>query len=381
MISRKTLYLSLGVAAVIVALVGYSAIPDPIPLKVAKAEMGNIEETAANTRAGTVNACRRSQMSPTMGGKIDRLPVREGDKVKRGDLLLSLWNDDLQAELKLAQSDAKAAAARAESACVQAGNAERIAQRMTTLSQTNVVSAETVEQSQSNAISLRAECAAAQAGVKVSQQRIDVVTANLQRSQLRAPFDGVVVEVNGEVGEYVTPSPPGILTLPAVDVIDNSCFYVTAPIDEVDAPRIRVGMEARVTLDAFKERRFPAKVTRIADYVLDLEKQSRTVDVEVRFDNATDFADLLPGYSADAEVIIATRENVLRVPSEAVLDKKFVFVLAGNNKLQKRDVQIGLANWDFTEIASGVKAGEQVVITPDRKGVENGVSAEIEAKE
>ncbi|MDQ1363945.1 MAG: HlyD family secretion protein, partial [Pseudomonadota bacterium] len=234
MISRKSLYILLIVIAVIVALAGYSAMPDPVLVKVATAEIGNIEETAANTRAGTVNACRRSQMSPTIGGKIDRLPVREGDRVKRGDLLLSLWSDDLQAELKLAQSDARASAARAESACVQADNAERIAKRMNTLSETNVVSAEADEQAQSNATALRAECAAAQAGVKVSQQRIDVVSANLQRSQLRAPFDGVVVEVNGEVGEYVTPSPPGILTLPAVDVIDNSCFYVTAPIDEVD---------------------------------------------------------------------------------------------------------------------------------------------------
>ena len=377
MISRKSMYLLAAVAAVVIVGVVFVSQPDPITVKVAKAELGTIEETAANTRAGTVNACRRSQMSPSMGGKINRLPVREGDRVKKGDLLLALWNDDLQAELKLSQSDAKAAIARAESACVQADNAERIAQRMNTLSATNVVSAEADEQSRSNATALRAECVAAQAGVKVSRERIDVVNANLERSRLRAPFDGVVVQVNGELGEYVTPSPPGILTLPAVDMIDSSCFYVTAPIDEVDAPRIKVGMPARVTLDAFKTRRFDAKVSRIADFVLDLEKQSRTVDVEVRFDNAADFADLLPGYSADAEVIIATRENVLRVPSEAVLEGKFVYVLVGN-ALQKREVKTGLLNWDFTEIVSGVKAGEQVVITPDREGVADGVKAEKE---
>jgi HlyD family secretion protein len=379
-ISRKSLYLIVVIVVIVMALVVFLSRPDPVLVKVAVAEIGKIEETAANTRAGTVKACRRAQMSPAMGGMIDRLPVREGDRVKQGDLLLSLWSDDLQAELKLSRSDARAAAARAESACVQADNAESTARRMTTLSADKLVSIEAVEQAQSNATALRAECAAAQAGVKVSHERIDVVTANLERSLLRAPFDGVVVQVNGEVGEYVTPSPPGILTLPAVDMIDSSCFYVNAPIDEVDAPRIKVGMPARVTLDAFKDRRFAAKVSRTADYVLDLEKQSRTVDVEVRFDNVADYTDLLPGYSADAEVIIATRENVLRVPSESVVDKKYVYVLAADNKLQKREVTIGLANWDFTEIDSGVKAGEQVVVTPDRKGVAEGVMAEIEAK-
>ena len=377
MISRKSLYLLLGSVAVIVLLFMYLGQADPIQVKVATAEMGTIEETAANTRAGTVNACRRSKMSPSMGGTINRLPVREGDKVKKGDVLLALWNDDLLAELKLAQSDATATVSRGEAACVQAENAQRIAQRTTTLSESKLVSTEAVEQAQSNATALRAECTAAQASIKVSQERIAVVTANLERSRLRAPFDGVVVQVNGELGEYVTPSPPGILTLPAVDMIDSSCFYVTAPIDEVDAPRIKIGLQAKITLDAFKDRRFDAKVSRIADFVLDMEKQSRTVDIEVRFNNAADFSDLLPGYSADAEVIIATRENVLRVPSEALLEGKFVYVLL-DKTLQKREVQTGLSNWDFTEILSGVKAGEQVLITPDREGVEDGVKAEKE---
>ena len=375
MIARKKLYLIIVLVVAILVILVYRGLPDPIPVKVAAAEIGTIEETAANTRAGTVKACRRSQMSPTMGGKISRLPVREGDKVKKGDVLLALWSDDLQAELRLAQSDAQAAEARSEAACVQADNAERAAQRMTTLSKTQLVSIEAAEQSQSTASAQRAECSAAQASVKVSQEHIDVVTANLERSRLRAPFDGVVVQVNGELGEYVTPSPPGILTLPAVDMIDSSCYYVTAPIDEVDAPRIKVGMTAQVTLDAFKARRFDAKVSRIADFVLDLEKQSRTVDIEVRFDKASDFVDLLPGYSADAEVIISTRENVLRVPSEAVLESKFVYVLGTDGKLQKREVKTGLSNWDYTEIVTGVKAGEQVVTTPDRKNLADGVTA------
>jgi len=188
--------------------------------------------------------------------------------------------------------------------------------------------------------------------------------------------------VNGEIGEYVTPSPPGIPTLPAVDMVDNSCFYVMAPIDEVDAPQIKPDMQARISLDAFKDRRFPAKVRRIADYVLDREKQARTVDIEVIFENPDDMTEMLPGYSADAEVILRTRNNVLRVPTEAVIDKQQVYIFnTDGNTLELRDVKTGLANWDQTEIVSGIKQGEQVVTTVDRKGVVDGALAKIEKPE
>ena len=73
---------------------------------------------------------------------------------------------------------------------------------------------------------------------------------------LRAPFDGVVADISGELGEYATPSPPGILTLPAIDLIDDSCMFVSAPIDEVDAASIKVGQQGRITLDAIKGKTF-----------------------------------------------------------------------------------------------------------------------------
>ena len=125
--------------------------------------------------------------------------------------------------------------------------------------------------------------------------------ATLDRTRLIAPFNGVVAEINGELSEYVTPSPLGIATAPVVDLIDNTCFYVTAPIDEVDVPNIEPGMNSRVSLDAFGDRRFAGKVRRIAPYVLDREKQARTVDVEVKFTIPSDIRQMLAGYSADVE--------------------------------------------------------------------------------
>ncbi len=214
---HRHFYIILGVITAIIAIIYYSSRPKPVKVRVDAVERGRIEDTVANTRAGTVKPCRRAQMSPTIGGQIAHLPVKEGDTVKQGSLLLALWNKDLKAEVKLARSEARAAQFRAKSACTQAEIAERNAKRKLSLSKTQAISEELVDQAVATAKSQRADCVAAKASAEVSLERISVVEANLERTMLKAPFDGVIVEVNGELGEYVTPSPTGIPTLPAID--------------------------------------------------------------------------------------------------------------------------------------------------------------------
>ncbi|MCK4727496.1 MAG: efflux RND transporter periplasmic adaptor subunit, partial [Desulfobacterales bacterium] len=209
-----------------------------------------------------------------------------------------------------------------------------------------------------------------------------VARANLARTRLTAPFDGVIAEINGELNEYLTPSPPGIATPPAVDLIDNACFYITAPIDEVDAPEIVSGMRARVSLDAFGDRRFDGKVRRIAPYVLDREKQARTVDVEVEFTNPEEIRQLLAGYSADVEIILDVRRGTLRIPTEAVLDGKRVFVYLPDKKvIKERIFKSGISNWDYTEVISGLRADELVVVNADHPGVKDGAHTVVAKEE
>lgn len=164
------------------------------------------------------------------------------------------------------------------------------------------------------------------------------------------------------------PSPPGIPTPPAIDLIDDSCLYVTAPMDEVDAPKIMVGQEARITLDALPGRSFSGRVRRIAPYVTEIEKQARTVDVEVDFTEGSDYA-LLVGYSADVEVIIDRQENVLRIPTQAIRQQGKVLVLGEQDYLEERQPETGLANWAYTEIVSGLEEGNQVVISFDDENI------------
>ncbi len=377
----KHLLTVLLVAALAGAWLWWSARPKPVRVVLATVEKGVVEKTVSNTRAGTVKACRRAGLSPSAGGQIARLPVKEGDRVKQGQLLLELWNQDLQASLELARQEAASAKATAEARCIEAAQAGREARRLRRLLTRKLVAEDKAEQAASRARSTQAACEAARASAKVSQARIGVAEARLAKTRLRAPFDGVVAEINGELSEYVTPSPVGVATPPAVDLIDNRCFYLSTPIDEVDVAGVRVGQPARVTLDAFGERRFRGRVRRVADYVLDAEKQARTVDVEVEFLDPADIADLLAGYSADVEIILDVRRDTLRIPSEALVEGDRVFVYQpAEQQLEQRRVRTGVANWDYTEILDGLKAGDRVVTSVDREGVADGAAAAPESR-
>jgi HlyD family secretion protein len=357
----------------------YFSRPQPVAVRVHTVGKGLVEQTVSNTRAGTVKACRRARLAPSVGGQIATLEVHEGDRVKAGDLLLELWNQDLAAQVTLAEREADAAGARARAACLNADNAQREAERQVKLSQRRLASEEAVDRAITGAEAGRADCDAAEATARVEAARTGVARANLAKTRLTAPFDGVVAQVSGELNEYVTPSPPGIPTPPAVDLIDDACFYISAPIDEVDATKVRVGAEARVTLDAFGERRFPGKVRRVAPYVLDLEKQARTVEVEVNITEPPTDAPLLAGYSADVDIIVERRDGVLRVPTAAVrADDSLLVLEPDTGLLAERKIETGLSNWDQTEVTAGLESGEEVVLSLDREGVKAGAPAVVE---
>ena len=360
---------------------GYRYLTREIPVRVAvqTVDIGPVEATVANTRAGTVKARLRANLTPAIGGRIATMNVRKADRVKAGQVLLTLWNDDLQAEVRLARSEAVAAEAAVREACLQADLAEKQALRQSELRRSRATSESAYDEARTTARTRRAACEAAVAKQAVSKARVEAASATLERTVLIAPFDGIVAEVNGEVGEYLTPSPPGIATLPAVDLISMDSLYVTAPIDEIDAAQIRAGMAARISLDAFPKQSFPARVRSVSPYVLEVAKQARTVDIEADFLDGTAPANLLAGYSADVEIILDTRPQVVRVPTEALLGDGAVYVVhRQTGRLTRQKVETGLANWKVTEILSGVDQGDVVVTSIDRQGLAEGVAVEAE---
>jgi HlyD family secretion protein len=353
--------------------------PKLVDVKIVRIEKGEVKATVSNTRVGTIKACRRAYLAPATGGQVAKLHVKEGDKVKLHQLLMEVWNDDLKAQVKLQEAQIRANQASADQTCQLGGGAVREAQRVEKLQKFNhIVSEEQVDTKQTGARSKLAACRAAKEAIAVSQANRDVTEAAVLRTLVFAPFDGTVAEINVELGEFVTPSPPGILTLPAIDLLDVSCLYVSAPIDEVDAPKIKTGMSACVSLDAFTNKRCSGKVTRIAPYVLEKEKQARTVEVEVTITDPQEIADLLPGYSADIEVLLASKQQALMVPAEAVMENNRVLLVDSEGVLEERAFTPGLANWNTVEVISGLNEGDQIALSIGKDGVTKGAHVRIQ---
>ena len=149
-------------------------------------------------------------------------------------------------------------------------------------------------------------------------------------------------------------------------------------MDEIDAPKIREGQLVRITLAALPGKAFPGKVRRVAPYVSAVEKQARTVDIEATFDNPAAAGRLLVGYSADVEVVLDTRKDVLRVPTSALLEGGRVLVVDADDRLVERKLKTGLANWEYTEVVEGLAQGDRVVTSLDRTGIKAGTRVTIE---
>ena len=377
---KKTLrFLAVAAAAALAVYAIWRVALAPAPARIVArtATRGLVERTVANTRVGTVDVRRRAKLAPVVGGRVSRLTVREGSRVEAGDVLLEIWNEDAAAEVRLARAQAERAGAALTEAKVRAAHARRDAERQQRLRREGVASEDVVDRAVSGADVAEAALAAAEADLSVAEARIATMEAAFEKTFLRAPFAGVVAEVNAELGEYVIPSPPGIPTPPAVDLIDDSAPFVTAPIDEVDAPDVKPGLPARITLDAHRGLEWKGVVRRIAPYVLDREKQARTVDVEVDFE-AESAPALLPGYSANVEIVLESAESALRVPAQAVVAGNRVYVVpAGTNVVEERRIERGLGNWQYVEVKSGLSEGDRVVISPGAEGVTPGAVVEV----
>jgi HlyD family secretion protein len=369
----------LGIVVAVVALRFTVFAPKPIAVRVVAADKGRVEETVTNSRAGTVKARRRAKLAPETGGRVLELPRRRGARVKKGDLLLRV-DDSLQnAQLRLAEDDRKTALAQRDQACLAADRAEREGVRTHDLAAQGIVSTDQIDGVESQARTAAAACRAARATAERAASAVGLARAQLRQTKLFAPFDGIVADTFIEVGEWTSPSPPAVPIPPVLDLIDTRSIYVSAPMDEVDSAKVKKGQVARVTVDSHRGRQFPARVVEVAPYVVDRLEQNRTVEIELELDDPAFAGTLLPGTSADAEVILAVREDVLRVPTSALLEGGKVLIIE-KGRLVERTLELGMRNWDFTEVKGGLAVGDRVVVSLDRPEVKPGARARAEAE-
>ena len=358
----------------VVALRFFVFRPAPLAVEVARVKAGTVEEIVTNTRAGTVKAHRRAKLSPQIGGRVVELPFRKGAAVPAGAVLLRLDDSVQAAQARLADEQVKAAESQARQACLAAGLAERDWRRGQALAADGIASQETLDSLQSARDQTKAACQAAGSALGEARAQVGVAGAELALTVVRAPFAGVLADRSTEVGEWITPSPPGVPIPAVLDLIDPGSVYISAPIDEVDSGRVRAGQEVRVTVDSRPGEKLAGRLVRVAPFVLDVLEQNRTVEVEVDLADSAVASSLLPGTSADVEVILARRDGVLRVPTGAIAEGGKVLVLK-DGRLEERTITTGMRNWQWAEVRSGLASGELVVTARDSADVKAGARA------
>jgi HlyD family secretion protein len=194
---------------------------------------------------------------------------------------------------------------------------------------------------------------------------VRLAQGEVEHLRVLAPFDGIVSQRMVEVGESVIPGQP------VLEVVSLDRLYVSAPLDEIDIGRVREGLPARVTLDPYRGRVWQGVVTRVSPVVNDVREQNRTLEVEVEMTPDPEAPEPKPGTSADVEIVLAKRDGVLRVPTQAVIEGKRVLAIE-NGKAVERPVKTGLRNWDWTEITDGLREGAAVITSLEKQGVKAG---------
>jgi HlyD family secretion protein len=345
--------------------------PKPIAILAYTVTKGTVEEMLTNSKAGTVMVRQRARLSPEIGGRVVFLGAREGQHIQGGSLLLRLDNLELTASLAVAEKGLKSVYALAQEACVSNELEKKEVDRNRPLHQKGMISDAALDQIINRYEMSQVHCETAKADIQRAKALVDLARANLSKTELRAPFNGVVTKIATEVGEWVSPSPPTVSIAPVITLQDINSIYVNAPMDEADSGRLRIGLPVRVTLSPYPSRFFQGKVVRVAPFVEDIEGQNRTVNVEAELTDKAFSKSVLPGTSADLEVILNLRKDVLRIPTYALMEGNTVLLINGN-RLAARKTKVGLRNWEFVEVLSGLNEGEKIAASLDRPEVTDG---------
>lgn len=361
-----------GVVVAIVALRLTVFRPRGLEVDAARVERGAVEDAVTNSEAGTVKTRDRARLGADQIGRVQAIPRREGASFRKGEVLVRLDPDAAEMRLDLARRESEAARGAVAQARAAASQAERDHDRLAPLAAQGLASPGELDAARSRRDQARATLEAAVAGEASAQASIRLARKSLANLAIVAPFDGVVSQRFVEVGEMLAPGQA------ALEVLNPRRLYVSAPLDEMDIGRVRVGLPTRVTLDPYPGRSWKGTVTRVAPFVNDVVQQNRTLEVEVDIVHEEGAPLPKPGTSADIEVILDRHDGVLRVPSFAVIEGRRVLVIE-KGRAVPRDVKVGLRNWEWTEVTDGLREGETVVTSLDQTGVKAGAAVRAKA--
>lgn len=360
------------------------------PAKLGKVERGDLAKSVVAT--GKIEPITKVELKSKASGIVEKWMADAGDKVKEGQVLVQLDREQIQAAVRearaalaAAQANERAATADVIRAKVDAEGPDvpllyRAYQRAQKMAKEGVVSEAALDDAQRSyemAVNKRdvaraqltvndAKLIQAKAQVQQARATLDRSEEDLRYATITSPITGVVLSRDVEIGDAVS----SILVLGSTATLvmtlgDISQVYVKGKVDEADIGKVYLGQPARIKVESFKDRTFNGKVTKIAP--LGVEKDNvTTFEVRVSIDNAT--GELKAMMTANAEIILDEHKNVLMIPEGAIMydkDKNASVELPephANDGKRKVPVKVGISNGAKTELLSGLKEGQQVVL-------------------
>jgi len=363
--------IALGViGAAVVALRLTVMRPRPVDVRVARVARGTVEETVSSTKAGSLRSRRSTDLSAEVAGSVAAIHAREGTRVRRDDVLVSLNCRDPKAAHEAARRELHVLESLLAETRARRDETRRERERLEGLRAAGSVSRIQIDQADTQVAALAASLEAADARVQAHRASMERAGIAVDKCEIRAPFDGVVVERYIEIGEWAVPGRV------ALRLLDPEHLYVRAELDEVDLAELRVDLHARVTLDPYRDRRLAGRVTRVAPYVSEVLEQNRTVTVEVEIADSQGL-DLRPGTSADVEVILRKRDATLRIPTSALMEGRKVLTIGADGRARAASLKIGLRNWEYAEVLGGLRENDPVVVSLESEKVKEGVLVRI----
>lgn len=359
--SKRWRYLIIALALVAV-VVGFfivkGAIAPALKVRAATANIISGSDAAATlTATGYVVAQRKAEVASKGTGRLVQLEFEEGDTVQAGEIIAVLDNDDIRAQLQVAQ-------AQLEQAKIDSLNAGRTYRRYSQLAATGAVTTAELEIAEANYNGALAGVAGAAAAVKTAE-------VNLENTYIRAPFAGTILTKNAEVGEIVAPFASSASSKGSVVTLaDMQSLEVEADVSESNINKVAVGQPAEIILDAYPTVRYAAEVKKI---VPTADRSRATVLTKVSFreiDNR-----VLPEMSArvnffiDSTASFASGARMLAIPRDAITSRggeTVVFRIDGQ-QVVRVSVETGRELGKMVEITSGLAEGDRVVLSPPGK--------------
>ena len=320
--------------------------------------------------SGYVTARRRATVSSKVTGKVIEVFVEEGKSVREGQVLARLDDSQTRASLALAQAQLESARKGFAEDQARLREAEQNLGRRQRLLQDQVVGKAEVDTAQSEVDAIKARIAYAQQQVAVADSQVQLQKTNLADMVVRAPFSGIVVSKDAQPGEMISPvSAGGGFTRTGIGtIVDMSSLEIEVDVNETFINRVTPGMKVEAVLDAYQEWRIPAHVITT---IPTADRQKATVRVRIAFeqldprilpDMGVKVSFLREEPAAGTAAPVAPRVLVPKAAVRTSEGKSIVFVLK-DNRVERRAVSVGLEQGDQVELASGVAAGERVVVS------------------